>query len=83
MYRITDHAIVQFLERALGIDIPAVREQLHAVVELAVAENSERPQVKGCHLVIEDNALVTVLSPTMRPKKAKKRKEDVSVCSTA
>jgi len=68
--RVSDHAIVRYLERVVAFDIDAIREEMRAVVI--------RGEIGSERLVVEDGCIVTVLDEGMRPmseKRAKKRRE--------
>jgi putative hemolysin len=70
--RITDHALVRFMERAGGLDTDALRLALAASLrraEAAAAEINARRYtviVDGLRYVIEDGSLITVLDADMR-----------------
>lgn len=74
--RVTDHALVRFLERAGGLDVEAVRA--HLAVSLAraagVADTLHARrytiQADGLRYVVESGAVVTVLEVGMRAMKA-------------
>jgi hypothetical protein len=72
--RVSDHALVRFLERAGGLDVEAVRAALAASLDraaaLADAIGADRYTVKAGGLVyrVVDGVLVTVTrAPERRP----------------
>ncbi len=72
MIRVTDHALVRFLERAGGLDVDALRAVLAASLERAATAAASIGArrctviVDGLRYVIEDGHLVTVLDASMR-----------------
>lgn len=73
MIRVSDHALVRFLERSGSADFEQVRAALVAGLERgrAAAEQIGASayviKAQGLQFVIEDEVLVTVLEPEMRP----------------
>jgi len=65
--RVTDHALVRFLERAGGIDVEAVRLQLEAGLERAhtaarsISDSDYLVNVDGLVVVVRGDAVTTVL----------------------
>jgi hypothetical protein len=70
--RVTDHALVRFLERGGGLDAEALRRSISASLEraaaLASSINASRYTVTvgGLRYVVVDGHLVTVLDGHMR-----------------
>jgi putative hemolysin len=70
--RVTDHALVRFMERAGGLDAEALRLALAASLvraeEAAAAISASRYTVivDGLRYVVEDGHLVTVLDADMK-----------------
>ncbi|MEX2480224.1 MAG: hypothetical protein WD928_05120 [Gammaproteobacteria bacterium] len=75
--RISDHALVRFLERAGGHDIAAIRDALSASLDRArvaagaVAETEYAIVADGLSYVVRHGTVVTVLEQTMPPKKVR------------
>lgn len=73
MMRISDHALVRFLERSGSADFEPVRDALAAGLERgrAAAEQIGATayviKAQGLQFVVEDEVLITVLEPDMRP----------------
>lgn len=62
---ITDHAVLRYMERVLGVDVAAVRAEIRARVRLAEAhEGAEAVLADGVRFAIEGNAVVTVMLHT-------------------
>lgn len=60
---VTDHAVVRWLERVAGFDITALRNQIAASAEIGLAHGAKTVVVSGGKLVLEGEAVVTVLRP--------------------
>lgn len=65
---VTDHAVVRWIERAYGIDVPAIRRQIVGKVTRSVdlAERlDERGNVtvvlEGVRYVVRDHRVITIL----------------------
>lgn len=64
MTEITDHAVLRYLERVVGIDMAAVRAEMQTPA-LAVADEFGAPVLigrNGERLVIRDGRVVTVIA---------------------
>lgn len=65
--RVTDHALVRFLERAGGIDVEALRDQLSAglarghAVARSIGDNDYLVKSQGLTFFVRGDAVVTVL----------------------
>ena len=60
--RLSDHAIIRFLERSMGIDIDQVRARiLNDKVRAAIKSGASAVTVDGTRLKVSDNVIVTVL----------------------
>jgi hypothetical protein len=63
-YRISDHAVLRWLERVHGVDIEFFRQQVLDEVERAVLAFGDQDAVgDASSFVIENNVVVTVLGP--------------------
>lgn len=58
---VTDHAVVRYLERALGIDVDAVRGEIARAVKRGIAEGASGVRVGGLWFRLEGAVVVTVL----------------------
>ncbi len=73
MIKVSDHALVRFLERSGSADFEAVRTAIAAGLERgrAAAEQIGAEayviNAEGLQFVVEDEVLITVLEPGMRP----------------
>lgn len=58
--RISDHAALRYLERVLGVDIEALRDELARRLDQAAAVGASGVIVDGFRYVLADGVLVTV-----------------------
>lgn len=78
--RVCDHALLRFLERVGGLDVEDMRRRLAESLDRAAgaAEQLGAREMTiaadGFHYVVVKGTVVTVLSPTMRPKRMKVRR---------
>lgn len=56
---VTDHAVLRYLERAKGIDIAAIRDELGHVVDKAIEMGAGAAVVDGVKYVLNDRTIVT------------------------
>jgi len=74
---ITDHAVMRYGERVLGINVGALRRKMNtAQVRKAIARGWKTVKVDGCTFVICNGRVVTVLSKGMIPKEITARGGD-------
>ena len=67
--RVSDHAVIRYLERALDMDIGAIRKEICAVIASG--------EIGSEMIVVEDGCAITVLGPDMREmdvRRAKRRR---------
>jgi hypothetical protein len=57
---VTDHAVLRYLERALGLDVEAVRAEVEARVETGLHHGAGKVVVGGMRYVLRDGRVVTV-----------------------
>lgn len=57
---VTDRAVLRYLERAKGIDIAAIRDELGHVVDKAIEMGAGAAIVDGVKYVLDDRTIVTV-----------------------
>lgn len=58
--RVSDHAIVRYLERAQGLDIEALRVEIGRRVERGAELGATGVSIDGLHYVIAGGVVVTV-----------------------
>ena len=60
--RITDHAVVRFLERSMGIDVEAIRTRLRTpAVRTAILSGASSVKFENVRLILANAAVVTVV----------------------
>ncbi len=78
---ITDHAIVRYLERVLGMDMEAIRREIcpPEVEKLARAIRSGNLPVPGkrYRLAITNFVVTTILTPEGRPPRARQNRQSI------
>jgi hypothetical protein len=71
---VSDHALLRYAERILGIDMEEMRSQiLTEATKSALRMGASGVTVNGVKMVAKDGRIVTVLAEGMRPKKKTKR----------
>lgn len=59
---ITDHALLRYLERVLGIDVEGIRDEVGRKVDRAVEMGACGTTIEGWNYRIEAGRVVTVVS---------------------
>lgn len=74
--RVTNHAVLRYIERVIGIDPEAIRDEIRALAYPGSPELSK--------IVVEDGVVVTILGDGMRVGKNKESatKEARSRCAS-
>ncbi|MEY9717878.1 phage baseplate assembly protein gpV [Sinorhizobium fredii] len=70
--RITDHAILKYLERAHGLDVDAVRRHMSGLAATAVELGAIAVTIESVKLRLRAGVCVTVLKPSwpaIRPER--------------
>lgn len=78
--RVTDHAVLRYLERAHGLDIEAVRSHLAGRAMTGVQLGASAVIIEGVKLILKDSVLITVYKlswPSWRAEQSGGR--DVSI----
>ncbi len=70
--RVTDHAVLRYLERVHGIDVPAARARIGIICSPAVAQGAVAIQSDGHFFIVKQDAVVTVLERGARPQQHNK-----------
>lgn len=65
--RITEHAIVRYLERAMGFNIEAVREHIAGICGRAAAAGAVCVRTEGLRFEISNNTVTTVTPDRVAP----------------
>lgn len=67
--RVSDHALLRFIERALGVDIDAVRDRIMSpVVRDALSAGATAVTVEGIRFVARDGVIVTAVEKPAKPR---------------
>lgn len=66
--QVTDHAIVRYLERVLGMDIEAVRRKIGRTVDLALEHEGSNGVVSDGFVYKLRGNKVTTITPHNQPK---------------
>ncbi|HZH50283.1 MAG TPA: hypothetical protein VEZ16_00225 [Microvirga sp.] len=72
---VSDHAMLRYLERACGMEIEAMREELAGILSAIVPAGQEMIDRDGLRFVIRDGILATVYVPKRHKKAARTAKE--------
>lgn len=74
--RISDHALIRYLERVKGVDVDALRAEMNDVLRPALDHPTARGIIIGSYCYkIENNTVLTVIrknSPNPRTKRGRK-----------
>jgi hypothetical protein len=75
--RLSDHAVLRFIERALGLDVDAIRKRIMTdVVKDAIASGATTITVEGIRFKVVDGTIVTTLEKQVKKRlKAGKRRD--------
>lgn len=72
--RVTDHALLRYIERVMEVDVEQLRENiLTDNIKNALKAGATGVKVDGICFIAKEGVLVTVLDKTMRPKRKTKR----------
>lgn len=58
---VTDHAVIRYLERVLGLDVDGLRDKIAAEIAPAIRVGASCVTHQGFKYMIVDGALVTIL----------------------
>jgi len=65
--RVTEHAVVRYLERAMGFNIEAVREHIAGICGGAAAAGAVCVRAEGLRFEIANNTVTTVTPDRIAP----------------
>lgn len=66
--QVTDHGLVRFLERVMGMDVPTIRAHIGRLIPASVLDEGRAIYIRGGNqFVVVDGSLVTVLGEDMEP----------------
>lgn len=70
--RVTDHAVVRYLERAMGLNVDVVREHILAVCGGAAAFGAVSVRAEGLRFEIKNGAICTVTPDHVLPSRTRR-----------
>lgn len=63
--RVTDHAVLRYIERRHGIDVDALRSHIATLAVTGVAHGASAVLTEGVRIVLRGQTVVTVLDKRM------------------
>ncbi|MGD9862553.1 MAG: hypothetical protein AB7S99_05005 [Pseudodonghicola sp.] len=75
MHRVTDHAVLRYLERVEGMDIERIRREIGRKVDLAVELGASAAIVDGMAYQLSPCGTVTTVMPHSRPERRSGRRD--------
>ncbi|WP_425087013.1 hypothetical protein [Stappia sp.] len=60
--RVSDHAVLRYIERIYGLDVDAVRRHIADEVASAAAAGAITARIRGASYVIRDGVVVTIIN---------------------
>lgn len=72
--RVKDHALLRYLERVMDVPVEQIRRKIlsDAVIQ-AMAIGAQSVRLHDHQVVIEGRAVVTILTPTMRVRRRRRK----------
>ncbi len=72
--RVTDHALLRYLERVMDLPIEQIRRQIltDGVVQ-AMALGAQSVRLQDHHVVLQGRVVVTILAPTMIVRRRRRK----------
>ena len=67
--RVTDHAVLRYMERAMGLNVEIVREHILSVCADAAAFGAVCVRAEGLRFEIIENRIVTVAPDGVQPSR--------------
>lgn len=67
--QVTDHAVLRYLERAMGLNIEIVREHILSICVNAAAFGAVAVRAEGLKFIIDGNHIVTVVPDSNIPSR--------------
>lgn len=75
LHPVTDHAVIRYLERVVGMDIESIRREIGRRVDLAVQHGASGAVVNGyVYKISTTGTVVTVMAHSQPEKKTKTRR---------
>ena len=74
LHRVSDHALVRYLERVKGVDMEALRREVGRVVDRAACTGASGVVVDGWSYKIQNGVVTTILAANQPNPKTGNRK---------
>jgi len=74
MTPVTDHAVLRYIERVMGVDVDRIRRTISEAVDGAAKIGVNRVTINGWEFRIKDGTVVTMLSRHSEPEPKKRRR---------
>jgi hypothetical protein len=72
--RVSDHALLRYLERVKGVDVEAIKAEIMTPETIAaIKAGASAVNVNGCRMPIKDGCIATVLAKEQRLKRSTKK----------
>lgn len=71
---VTDHAVLRYLERAMGLNIEVVREHILGICVNAASFGAVAVRSEGLKFVIDGNRIVTVEPDSLTPSRTSQKR---------
>lgn len=72
--QVTDHAVLRYLERAMGLNIEVVREHILGICVSAASFGAVAVRSEGLKFVIDGNRIVTVEPDSLLPSRTSQKR---------
>ena len=79
--RVTDHAVLRYLERGMGLNVEIVREHILQICATPAAFGASAVRTEGLKFEIVDNTVVTVVPDAQRPSRTSQRRNSAVYAS--
>lgn len=66
-FRVTDHALIRYLERAMGLNVEIVRQHIQGICEGPAAVGAVSVRAEGVRFEIRNNTVLTVAPDRSNP----------------
>lgn len=81
--RVTDHAVLRYLERAMGLNVEIVREHIAAICSGPVAFGAVCVRAEGLRFEIAHNAVTTVVPDRQQPSNISRERNQHKIAREA
>jgi hypothetical protein len=77
--RVSDHAVLRYLERSMGLNLDLVREHIASVCDGPAAVGAVCVRSEGLRFEIQNNAVTTVVLDHQRPSKISRERNQRTI----